>query len=407
MQLYINMDFDYPDGQSVDFYGFEVVEFYLKRFLLYFSDYALNIRLLYGLIVACIITMMVLFALFILRIKRNRKNDKEYESARENLHDGFYQILISATKPKVEDLELACNMSIDMIRLYSPMTLSKLISEICMDLSRELGNIPNAEALCSLTNVKALYERDLTSSRYVLQTLQNLVNMHIPVNEGLLAIYINHHDNNIRHMARMCHIISSSADPYRYLLDDLNEKQGLWRFMMLHRLFGWVKANERQMPQFLILADNVKDEESVAFLIQEVAYWGSEKEKSSLHELFLAPNYNYRAAALHAVSILRDKNQEKAAIDTFDQQPEFIRQEVLKAVYAINSGKYTDFFVRAYRTSALKQTREVALNCLYTYGTDGRRTFELLRNEVLENENDRVLMDQIDAMGILNQLRMF
>ena len=45
---------EYPTGQGMDFYGFEVLGFYLKRFLLYYSDYAWNIRLLYGLILACI-----------------------------------------------------------------------------------------------------------------------------------------------------------------------------------------------------------------------------------------------------------------------------------------------------------------------------------------------------------------
>lgn len=43
---------EYPTGQGMDFYGFEVLGFYLKRFLLYYSDYAWNIRLLYGLILA-------------------------------------------------------------------------------------------------------------------------------------------------------------------------------------------------------------------------------------------------------------------------------------------------------------------------------------------------------------------
>ena len=31
---------EYPTGQGMDFYGFEVLGFYLKRFLLYYSDYA-------------------------------------------------------------------------------------------------------------------------------------------------------------------------------------------------------------------------------------------------------------------------------------------------------------------------------------------------------------------------------
>ena len=94
------MNIGYPDGQSVDFYGFEVIEFYLKRYLLYFSDYAIHIRLLYGLIIACIITMIILFVMFMLRIRRNRRNKRELEKARKNLHEGFYQILTSDVKPK-------------------------------------------------------------------------------------------------------------------------------------------------------------------------------------------------------------------------------------------------------------------------------------------------------------------
>ncbi len=401
------MNVSYPDGQSVDFYGFEVVEFYLKRYLMYFSDYSINIRLLYGLIIVCIITMIILFVMFIHQIRRTRRKKKALEKARKNLHEGFYQILISDEKPKVEDLEKACDMTLDEIKKYKPAVLSQLISEICMDLSRELENIPNTETLCSMTGVKALYERNLATKTYVLLTLQNLANMHIPVSEGLLAVYINHHNADIRHMARICHVVSSSADPYRYLEEDLNEHQGLWRFMMLHRLFGWLKANERQMPQFLVLSQKVQNQDSVSFLIKEVAYWGSDTEKSQLHTLFLSPNYRYREAALHAVAVLRDKNQEQAAIDTFEKQPDTLKQEVLRAVYAVNSGQHTEFFVKAFRTSALKTTREVALSCLYSYGTDGRRRFELLRSELLQDENDRVLMDQIDAVSILNQLRTF
>ncbi len=401
------MNVSYPDGQSVDFYGFEVVEFYLKRYLMYFSDYSINIRLLYGLIIVCIITMIILFVMFIHQIRRTRRKKKALEKARKNLHEGFYQILISDVKPKVEDLEKACDMTLDEIKKYKPAVLSQLISEICMDLSRELENIPNTETLCSMTGVKALYERNLATKTYVLLTLQNLANMHIPVSEGLLAVYINHHNADVRHMARICHVVSSSADPYRYLEEDLNEHQGLWRFMMLHRLFGWLKANERQMPQFLVLSQKVQNQDSVSFLIKEVAYWGSDTEKSQLHTLFLSPNYRYREAALHAVAVLRDKNQEQAAIDTFEKQPDTLKQEVLRAVYAVNSGQHTEFFVKAFRTSALKTTREVALSCLYSYGTDGRRRFELLRSELLQDENDRVLMDQIDAVSILNQLRTF
>lgn len=400
------MGIDYPNGHSVDFYGFEVIEFYLKRFLLYFSNYTINIRILYLMIIVCMITMAVLFVMFIMRIRSNKLQERYFNSARNDLHDGFYKILISDVKPNVTDLEKACNMKWNMITSYSAGTLSRVISEICMDLSREVDNIPNADVLCAMTGVKALYEKNLASSHHVLLTLQNMVNMHINVSEGLLAIYINHYNSNIRQMARMCHVISSKSEPFRYFMEDLDERQGLWRFMMLHRLFGWLKANDRQMPQFLIIAEKLRNEEAVAFLIEEVAYWGSEKEKSMLHQLFLSPNYKYRAASLHAMAILRDTSQEQSAVDSYDQQPESIRHEVLKAVYAVNSGQHVDFFVKAYRQSSSKLTKEIALQCLYSYSNGGRRAFEMLRSEVLDNEQERVLMDQIDAVGILNQMRM-
>ena len=314
--------YQYPDGHSVDFYGVEVVQFYVQRFLLYFSDYAIHIRVLYGMILLCILTLIVLFVLFFLKIRRNNRDRRAFEAARADLYDGFYHVLTSDTMSNYEDVEIACNATLDNIKKkYRPEILSRLISEICMDLSRELPSIPNAETLCALIGVKTYYERNLATGHLVLQTLQNVVNMHICVSEGLLAGYINHYNDNVRQMARMCHVISSQADPYHYFVSDLENEHGVWRLMMLHRLFAWLWANDRQMPQFLILTENIENEESVRFLIEEVAYWGSEREKAALHTLFLSPNYTYRTAALHAVALLHDASQEQAALTPTTSNP--------------------------------------------------------------------------------------
>lgn len=395
----------YPTGQGVEFYGFQVIEFYIRKYLLFYADYPWTIRVLYGLIMVCIVTMLILFLLFMREIRRNNRRKKTFRQARERLHDGFYSILVSADKPDGTRLETACGMSLRDILSYKPETLSQLISEICMDLSRELGDIPNADALCSLTGVKAYYEKCLASGKSVLLTLQYIADLHIPINEGLLAIYLNHHDLSLRHMSRMCFILASTDDPYHYLREELDDDLGLWHKMMLHRMFAWARANERQMPQFLVLAKELRNEASGAFLIQETAYWGSEAEKARLHTIFLSPVFSHRRAALHAVAILRDASQEQAAIDSYERQPETIRQEVLRTVYAVNSGRHTDFFVWAFRHSTSKLTREVALTSLYTYGSDGRRTFELLRDECIKANTDRTLMDQIDSLSVLNQLR--
>lgn len=167
--------YQYPDGHSVDFYGVEVIQFYVQRFLLYFSDYAIHIRVLYGMILLCILTLIVLFVLFFLKIKRNNRDRRAFEVARADLYDGFYHVLTSDTMSNYEDVEMACNATLDNIKKkYRPEILSRLISEICMDLSRELPSIPNAETLCALTGVKTYYERNLATGHLVLQTLQNV-----------------------------------------------------------------------------------------------------------------------------------------------------------------------------------------------------------------------------------------
>lgn len=217
----------YPTGQGVEFYGFQAMGYYLKRFLLYYADYPWSIRLLYGLIMACILTMLILFVLFIRKIRQKGRVNKAFRSAHNRLHDGFYSILVSADRPDGTRLEKACGMSLREIQAYRPETLSRLISEICMDLSRELSDIPNADALCSLTGVKAYYEKNLASSKNVLLTLENIADLHIPVNEGLLAVYLNHHDLSLRHMSRMCYILASTDSPYHYLHDELDDNLGL------------------------------------------------------------------------------------------------------------------------------------------------------------------------------------
>lgn len=169
--MIVALDIAYPTGQGVEFYGFQAMEFYIKKYLLFFAGYPWTIRLLYGLILVCIITMLVLFVLFIRKIRQSNRKKKAFRSAHEKLHDGFYSILVSADKPDGARLEAACGVSLRDILAYKPEILSRLISEICMDLSRELGDIPNADALSSLTGVKAYYEKNLATGKNVLLTL--------------------------------------------------------------------------------------------------------------------------------------------------------------------------------------------------------------------------------------------
>lgn len=404
----------YPDGNTVNFTGVDAFDYYYgfvsywyESIVAWFRDYSWQVQVSFAVILACIVTMIYLAFKFYQSIKKTRAFENKVKEASEKFREVFYQVLIGLEEPTEEELEALCGMQQEKMREeYSPVVFSTIISTLRLELS-EITVLPNINSLCRFTGVTAYYEQNLIDKLDVLATLQNIVNMALRVSEGLLAIYINHHNANIRHMARMAFIICTETEPYRYLEEDLQEQQALWRPMMLHKLFGWLRDTERQMPQFLVLASIMKDDDTAAFLIEEIAYWGSEKEKASIKQFFLSPMFKCRKSALRAVALLCDDTQEDAIVESYEHQPDYLRCECLKALSSINSGQHTEFFVFAFHNTSSKQVRECALSCLYNYGSEGRRRFEILRSEIGDDPQTITLLNQIDSMAVLNQMRMF
>lgn len=404
----------YPDGgNTVQYTGLDAFDYYFgfvihayEALTAWFSDYSWQVQFAFMLIIACIGVMIYVAIQFMRQIRSAKVYNDTMNDAKEKLHDAFYEILINFDEPPISEVEEKVGMTIDEIRKYPPQILATLLLDLRLELS-EVTSLPNINFLGTITGVSEFYEYNLANKIDILTTLQNIVTMTLKVSEGLLAIYINHHNDNIRHMARMGFIVCTETEPYQYLQEDLQEEQALWRPMMLHRLFGWLRDTERQMPQFLVLASVTKMESTAAFLIEEVAYWGSDKEKASLKDFFLSPMLKCRESALKAVAFLGDDKQEEAIVESYDQQPENLRRECLKAVSAINSGKNTDFFIKVFHDTSSKETRECALTCLYHYGREGRRRFEMMREEIGSDKQGINLLNQIDAMEILQQMRTF
>lgn len=403
----------FPDGPTVHYHGVSVFDYYYgyvvywwNLVVSWFRDYSWQVQLSFALIITCMATMLILAFLFIRRIRRERRFERDMKWVNENLRQDFYEILIDIEKPTMEEVEKKCGITIEKMREIPPKVMSTVISSLRMELC-ELTVLPNTQLLCDMTGVTQYFENNLIMKRDVMETLQNLVNLHLRVSEGLLAIYINHYNSNIRQMARMGYMVCTETEPYRYLEEDLQEKQALWRPMMLHRLFGWLRDTERQMPQFLVLAGVMKDEHTASFLIEEVAYWGSENEKKHIKQFFESPMLKCREAALKTVALLGDESQEQAIIDSYENQPEELRRACLRAIYSINSGKNSQFFVDAFHNTSSKETKECALTCLYSYGNDGRSRFERMHMEMENDPQGANLLNQIDSMALLQQMRMF
>ncbi len=390
------------DYGTVEFSGWELIKYYYHLLDNHFAGYPWQIVTSYSIAVGSIIMLLVLFFLFLFKVWRQQHRKHKEEMLYSYFADKFRLILGGAETLTYEQTLEALGKTEKEIKENDSYYYANMLEEARMEMY-EIVCLPNMQMLASTLGVCERFEYQLLKHRDVFRTLQMLLMLQITVSEGLLANFVNHTNREIRMMARLNYITCSRNIPYRYLLEELNEEQSLYRPMILNYVFGWMMFQDRMMPNFLNIADRVKNEDSAAYLVKEVAFWGKENEREEVKNYFLDARMKVRSAAIEVVALMRDISSEDKLVESYFQQPEHIRQVVLRTLLAFNSGKQTEFFKKAYETSSSRETHMVALHCLYQYGNTGRRLFEIMRSEA-DNET-RKLIDQVDSAALLEELQ--
>ena len=387
--------------------GWDVMAYYWRYFRTIAEQFSWQVRTSYTIILLSILCLVALFLLFWVRVMKRERQRKAYRKVEERFAEPFRRVLHEPTSLSYQQVEEMCECTAEDFREYPTRQLLKLIIAIRQEL-QEVIFLPNIQILCSVSGVRDHIEFNLQHRQHEFHSLQAVSIMQLPISEGLLANYVNHRDPALQGLARITYMIATDVEPYRFLQvftrdTAVDDEWALWYPMALHQLFGWLAAKERPMPSFITLVEMAESKSVAAFFVEEISYWGSLEECAYLHNYFTSENYEVRLAAFRAVAMLSDRNQEQQMIDTFVLQPENLRREILRAVYAIRSGRQTQFFEEVYHSSSSKETREEALTCLYDYSTEGRIRFEELRFE--DNSANRRLFDQIDSMKVLSTIR--
>lgn len=386
----------------VELYDVQILKYYYLLVQSFFSEYSWQMVTSYNITVYSIIALFFLFGMFLYKVWRQEKRAAVEKQLSDYYVDRFRMVLGSAEElTRVQILDILGKDDRE-IQSNDPYYYAHLLEQARMEMY-EIVYLPNMQILADTLGVCGHFEQQLLLRKDVFRTLQMILMLQLRINEGRLANYVNHSNHEIRMMARLNYIVCSSNEPYRYLLEDLNEVQSLYRPMILNYIFGWMKYQDKHMPNFLILSQQVENEDSAAYLVHEVAYWGKDEEKQDVKNYFLADRMKVRSAAIEVVATLQDQTAEDMLLESYYNQPEDIRIQVLKALLAIGSGKQTEFFRKAYEVSSSRETRETALSCLYNYGNEGRRLFEIMRHEA--NEEDRKLIDQVDSNVLLETMR--
>lgn len=385
------------------YHGWDVVDFWLRQMTDWFHDFSWQVRTAYFILLMNIVTIILLSIIFGRNVYRHHQAHKMYENCDERFREAFNTILASPYHWSISKIENECGCTVEDFKEFDGNSFSQLICSIRLE-NNEKVYLPNVQILCELTGVRSTIEENLKRGIAPTQNLQLIMTLPLRISEGRLAVYTNYRDSRIRSIARLCLVLCTESDPFRYLVDDLNGGMAAWQFISLHRLHGWLAATNRQLPPFLSIAHRVTNERSSAFMISEVAYWGTEIEQKSLSDFFMHERPACRKAAMKAVAKIHDISKEEELIATYRNQPGDVQMEILRTITALNTGHQASFLEKCYITAPSKDIAELALSCLYNYGEGGRHRFEALRHTPLDR-HARVLLDQIESMGQIGLLR--
>ncbi len=388
--------------EPVEFSGWDLVRYYFYLIQHFFAGYSWQVVTSYHITLYSVITLVLLFLLFWIKVAKASRRKAKIRRIFEEYEPYILQILGAWEEMDGQQMLALMGKTERDIQKIHPLYFAQMLEKKRMDLY-EIVFLPNMQRLANTLGVTEYLEKQLLQRKNIFNSLQLLLFLQLTVVEGRLANYVNHSNEEVRMMARLCYISCSADDPYRFLKADLDIKQSLFRPMLLNYVFGWMKSQNRNMPAFLTLANALENEDSAAYLVKEVAYWGTEQEKEDVKDFLLSDKIPVREAAIEVIAMLYNRDAEDALVKSYYRQPEHLRRKVLEALLALKSGKQLEFFKTAYENASTRQTRETALNCIYLYGNEGRREFEIIRHNA--DADTRRMIDQIDANSILSQMR--
>lgn len=365
-----------------------------------FADYPWVVRIAYGVIIICCLAFILLGIAMMVDVYIRWRNWKK---------------LVEIEKLYLEKLKSVCyadveNLSTDEIMRrmeYKPRKWKdwemRQWANVFIEASRftntqnpNLTNIQRAMRMVGFTDyVEAqLMHGKRTVKLKMIQTVR-LTNMQLP--NSTITRLVNDKDDELRKASRLYYMCTSKDDPYVFFEEEskLGLHFSLWDMMELHEIFRKVDEGGLRAPLFVPILQRVANPGIVAFMLQEIAYWGTDQEMRYVMEYFESPNFTHRAAAFTSMGIRRFAESEKSMQRVFHKQTEAHRRLILNALLAIGSGRSVPFFSDTYNSSTSSFTRRTALRCLWMSGAKGKAVFEGLKQKA--DDADRILFQHVES----------
>lgn len=380
-----------PLNDSYQLWGWGVISYYYYLYLHFFADYPWVIRVAYFVIIMCCLGFISLLffmgADVYLRTRKSKTLAKIKELYLEKLKGVCYAEVENLS---IEEISRRLDYKDRNWKEWEYPLWALVFIEVTLYTNTQNPNLTNIQRAMKLVGFTDHVEKKLIHGRRktklrIMEAVR-LTNMQLP--NSIVTRLVNDKYVLLRRSSRMYYMFTTKDDPYAFFEEGnvMDVMCTTWYKMELHEIFRKIHDSGRATPLFVPIIQKMDNQGLVAFMMQEIAYWGTDEDVRFLFNYFDSPNFMYRHASFICMGIRRFKDAEDIMHKIFYKQTELLRRSILNAVLAIRSGRSVPFFVDAFNNSVSDYTRRTALRCLWLYGDEGRGEFCRLRSKAQENE---------------------
>lgn len=389
-----------PLTEAYQLWGWNVPRYYYYLFVHLFAGYPWVVRVAYMVIIFCCIAFSVLMCVMVADFYLRRRNKKKLEEIRKKYLEKLKAVCYAEVENlPIEEISRRLDYKPRKWKHWEMRQWAAVFIEASTFTNTQNPNLTNIQRAMRLVGFVDYVEHHLLHGRHSVKLKMmhavRLTNMQLP--NGLVTRLVNDKNEELRKASRLYYMCTSVDDPYVFFEEE--NKLGVlfsqWDMMELHEIFRKVKEGGRSAPLFVPILQRVLNPGIVAFMIKEIAYWGTDQEMRYLMGYFESSDFLYRHAAFESMGIRRFAEAEKSMTRVFYMQTEVVRRTILNSLLAIHSGRSVSFFRDIYQSDVSQFTKRTALRCLWLYGQRGRNMFEALKASA--SADDEILFRHVEC----------
>ncbi len=380
-----------PLKESYELWGWNVFRYYYYLYKHLFVGYPWVVRVAYGVVLLCCAGFVLLFCAMVVDVRIRRRNKKKYDWLRETYLEKLKGICYAEVENlPTEEISNRIGYKPEKWKDWELLQWAYIFMEVSTFTNTQNPNLTNIQRAMRLVGMNEYVEKRLTHGKRKtrMRVIQFVRLTNMQLSNSLVAHLLNSNDTQLRKASRLYYMCTSKDDPYAFFEEESKKSItfSAWDEMELHGIFEKIREAGRTAPSFVPLIQKIENPKIVAFLIQEVAYWGTDSDMRFLMRYFESSNYLYRQAAFMCMGVRKFEESEEPMRKVFSEQTEVLRRSILNAVLKIDSRRCVPFFVEAYQGTSSGLTKRTALRCLWMYGPQGRSAFDQLKMRASENE---------------------